>query len=88
MKEKLGSEGFIGWLPSGECWGGAGSWYGRDTPTNNEAEASALLGALRFLAAHQTKLGASVTVKGDSDLVIAFMLRCYRPTKPSLPVLT
>ena len=24
VKEKLGSGGFIGWLPSGECWGGAG----------------------------------------------------------------
>ena len=43
-----------------------------------------MVDALHFVESHRLALGAKVLLVGDSDLVIYFMMRRYRPSKPEL----
>ena len=37
-----------------------------------------------FIESHRLALGTKVLLVGDSKLMISFMMRCYRPSKPEL----
>ena len=60
---------------------GAGTYFGKDLGTNNEAEATALAHAVAFAINNRGRLGAQVVrVIGDSSLLVSFMQRRARPS--------
>lgn len=82
----IGSGGYLMYAPSGECIGGGARWYGKSAPTNNVAEASAVVDGLRYVSGCDVNINR-LTVIGDSDLVINFMTRRYKPGKRELVLL-
>ena len=82
----LGSGGFVVYGQDNEQLGGGSMYYGKLSNTNNEVEMSALLDLLTWVDTHSDELPATKTlhVIGDSELMINFMNRAARPSKPSL----
>lgn len=69
---KLGSGGYLA-MWHGVCLGGEGQWFGSDAPTNNVAEARAMLAGLRWVGSElgwALTLAGKLLVMGDSHLVI------------------
>ena len=64
---------------------GLGKWYGLDAPTQNIAEAQAMLDGLAYIRQRQLQ-GEHVLVLGDSELVINFLTRAYKPKLRELVV--
>ena len=64
---------------------GVGKWYGLDAPTQNIAEAQAMLDGLAYIRQRQLQ-GEHVLVLGDSELVINFLTRAYKPKLRELVV--
>ena len=78
----LGSGGCLVFDPSGKLLRAAAYFYGRDAPTNNTAEAVAMVDVLRLVESMAWKREYSgVIVMGDSCLCIAFMQHRARPGK-------
>ena len=48
-KNREGTGGYLLFDAHGECVGGEGRWYGKSAPTNNIAEAQAMVDALEFV---------------------------------------
>lgn len=63
-----------------------GKYYG-PRHTNNVAEARAMVDGLAEMSGCITPAVKSVVVKGDSDLVIGFMTRRFKPKKRELTLL-
>ena len=81
--KKLGAGGFIAFAPDGELLGGKALYYGQKASSNNEAEAEALLSALKWV--EEAAWNASeVVVMGDSLLIVQFINRVYNPRVNSL----
>ena len=78
--------GYLLFHPSGRCIGGQGKWYGSSAPTNNVAEASAVADGLDYVSSLHLPVSRLMVI-GDSDLVINFMLRRYKPGKRELVLL-
>ena len=82
-KDGLGCGGFVLFDMDGECVGGIGRWYGKQAPTQNIAEAQAMVDGLAYVGARN--MGRTkILVLGDSELVINFMLRKYKPAMQEL----
>lgn len=66
--------------------GGAALFFGKEAPTNNSAEMSALRELLTWIADNQLDLGdiKQVVIFGDSELTINFMLRQARVSQNHL----
>lgn len=62
---------------SGECLGGRGLWYGSSAPTNNIAEAQSLVEAMEYV--EEVGWTAPLVILGDSQLIVNFVLRKYKP---------
>ena len=60
-------------------------YYGKAAPTNNEAEALAMVDCVEW-ALQQSRLAESggLAFFGDSALCVAFMQKRYKPGKPEL----
>lgn len=63
-----------------------GQFYGKNAGSNNEAEAMALVEGLNLVGEFLMKegRGQDILVRGDSDLVIKFMNKVYKPHKKNL----
>ena len=84
-RHKLGVGGYLAWAPDGTCLGGRCEYYGSAAPTNNIAEVRAMLDLLTWLEAEgHHKRASRVVVRGDSQLVIAFLRKVYRPGRREL----
>ena len=78
----LGSGRCLVFDPSGKLLRAAAYFYGRDAPTNNTAEAAAMVDVLRLVEGMTWKWEYSgVIVMGNSRLCIAFMQHRARPGK-------
>ena len=80
--KSVGTGGFVVFEPGGRCKAAHAEYYGEGTPTNNRAEAAALVGLMRWFQKHEELLGplTPVVVFGDSKLLIDF---CNRRARPS-----
>ena len=85
--KKLGTGGYTCWLPSGQLATAQALWYGQEHCTNNEAELATLVAALEWLAERQQELelGPELLVLGDSNIVIGFMNKRYKPQRKFVP---
>lgn len=63
-----------------------GKYYG-PKHSNNVAEARAMVDGLQKLALFITPAVKEVVVKGDSDLIIGFMTRRFKPKKKDLTLM-
>jgi ribonuclease HI len=74
----------------GQLLRGEAYFFGRQAQPNNVAEAQALVEALQLavdFVPRETRGQVVVAVKGDSDLVIKFLTKVYRPQKKELVML-
>ena len=87
-RQGLGTGGFILLDPQGECHAGQAWFFGRSCPTNNVAEAQAMVRALGVVkAGNWVEHRGTLLVRGDSNLTISFMTRHARPGKRELVAL-
>lgn len=85
QKQGIGYGGYLGWTCSGECVGGSGRYYGSLAPTNNEAEAKAMVDCVQWaLGVPELSEGGGIAFFGDSALCVAFMQKRYKAGKPEL----
>ena len=58
-------------------------WYGAAKSTNNEAELEALSAGLKWVGENLQRVVTSgqLLVVGDSDLVIGFLTRRFKPSR-------
>jgi ribonuclease HI len=65
---------------------GEAMYYGQQAQPNNVAEAQAMVEAVRLTIDHIDPEGprTTVAVVGDSDLIIKFMTKAYKPQKKDL----
>lgn len=74
--------------PEGKCHAGAGWCFGSDCPTNNVAEAMAMARAVKLVRSGDwVPHRGTLVVRGDSSLVLGFMLGKNRPGKRELVIL-
>lgn len=64
-----------------------GKYYG-PKHSNNVAEARSMVDGLRAVGEFISSSVREVIVKGDSDLIIGFMTKRFRPKKRDLTLLT
>ena len=85
--KRLGTGGFTVWLPSGRLIAARALWFGSECSTNNEAELATLKAGLQWIAAHfpDHDWGGELLVMGDSNIVIGFMNRQFRPQRKFVP---
>jgi ribonuclease HI len=83
---QVGAGGFLVLNRSGECLVVGGKFYG-PKHTNNVAEARAMVDGLKAVGSMITDTVREVVIKGDSDLVIGFMTRRFKPKKKDLTLL-
>ena len=73
-REKLGSGGCLLLDPQGRCHAGCGWYFGRSHPTNNVAEAQAMVRGLQLVrAGNWVEHRGTLVVRGDTNLIISFM---------------
>ena len=81
---KVGTGGSLLWGAQGQLLS-AWAWrFGGHISTNNAAELEALKGAVEQLASmklSKAQLGSGVLILGDSELVVGFCNRRYKPSK-------
>lgn len=71
----------------GQCIAGMAWYWGTDAQTNNVAEAKAMVRALKVTkASGMVPHRGTLVVRGDSNLVIAFMTKAATPGKRELVV--
>ncbi len=74
----LGVGGYLVWEPGGKLLKAQALWFGEEKSTNNEAEVGALLEGMRWVIDQGFSQGAWM-VLGDSNLVLGFCTRRYKP---------
>ena len=81
-KHEIGAAGFIGWDFQGKCINGYGIFY-QNVPrkmTHNVAEMWAVRNSLEFKEAQgYLKSHRTIVMRGDSQIILNFMLRKYKP---------
>lgn len=83
-----GAGGFVLLDPEGRCHAGAGWYFGVNCPTNNVAEATAMARAIKLVRTGDwIPHRGTLVVRGDSGLVLGFMLGKNRPGKRELVIL-
>lgn len=85
-KGSIGAGGYLVLDRQGQCLVVGGKYYGPHH-TNNVAEARSMVDGLVALRKLLTPDIKSVIVKGDSDLIIGFMTKRYKPKKRDLTLL-
>ena len=75
----------------GVCLGGEGHWLGGEAPTNNVAEAEAVLRGLKWLDQEWRwllEVAGHLLVRGDSHLIVSFLRREATPSRRELVLAT
>ena len=84
VKLCLGSGGYMVHRPDGKLLLAAAHYYGHEGPTNNVAEARALVDCIAALDKVGWGNAEGLVITGDSKLIISFMHHTARPGKCEL----